>query len=494
MPENEVSITISANSRRLNSELSRSSSRLRSFSRRTVNLFRGAGRTIGKLFGGVGLLGGAYGILKGAKNLLSLETRLRQLAVQSNRSMEEMEGLKKRLFELADAARDEKGVLNEMFTGQTPEALLSGIEAIVERTGDFDFAVAAIEDMGKVATATGAEMSAVGATASNLMEKMGIKPEGILTVFDILAAQGKEGAFTLQNMSTLFERLLSTATMVGVEGETGIRKFGAFLQIAKRGFGAPERAATGIESVIASIVEKASLMPKIVFELDEAGMQKFRDFDLILKDIVTLTVAMGEERGTATRLKLFGREGIKAINPLVQSFKEFGDFREFDRLVELGGDGVALTKDFGTMVEDTSQKIESLGTKIYKVLNEILTTERIEKFGDAIDSLIELIEKLNKMGVGGFLLGPEKPIEPTMLGPTVIPEWNPIWERSPFLSNLLGLGEERTAPMFDLLPTHTAPQPEHVINVDINIDQERVTTKTDNMGTKVKAKLNRGKF
>jgi len=483
--KNEVRLILRGNDKSLTRTLRRAGSRIAVFGKRSIRRLRKVGNVLKRSFGGVGLLAGVYVLYRVGKAVLDLDTRLARLVTQANKPLKAMDSLRDSLFAIGKA------------THQQPGDLLSSVEAIVERTGNFDFAVESLRQMGIVATASGAELENVGATASNLMEKMGIKPTGIITVFDILAAQGKKGAFTLQNMAGMFERLLSSASRVGIKGVDGIRKFGAFLQIARRGVGNTEQATTAVERVISNLIAKSGELeaasPGLLFRIDESGKEQFRDFDKILKDIIEKTSTLGKKQQGITLQKIFGERGIRAITPLVQSFEKFGDFREFDKFIEYGGDGIKIMEDFNKISSTTGKKAEDLGIKLQEIIKNIFTTERIKTIGQMIDKLNKLLDVVNKGGwhkvpetIAFYAQGKANKLE-DYLKREVLPHhlytapmgsvWAPAFQ--PWLSKFSGFEEKETAPPI-----------ENTINLEVKIDQDRgrIFTKVDNMHTKVNVK------
>ena len=196
------------------------------------------------------------------------------------------------------------------------------------------------------------------------------------------------GSFTLQNMAALFPRLLSAAASFGVKGEEGLAKFGAFLQIARKGAGNSEQAATAVERVFSDLIAKykeiKGLTGFMIFDPEKSkkeGRAVTKDLDVILKEIIKRT------KGDVTKLqKIFGEESIRAINGLALSFRTFGDFREFDRFAEAGGDGAAVMKDFAFWSGQTEAKLRTVRTQISKFSNENLAGP-IEGLTRALDYL-----------------------------------------------------------------------------------------------------------
>ena len=380
MSTNEVKVILSGDPRGLRTALNRSGKNVNTFGRKTISVFNRVGKTIQNVgdrymtrFSGI--IGGAAIALAG-KSVIDFDAKLARLAIQANLTGKQMLELKNELFEVGDA------------TKQDPGALLEGVEAIVERTGNFKFATASLKDMAIVASATGAEMASIGATASNLQEKMGIDPSNIMTVFDILAGQGKKGSFTLTNMASLFERLLSAASRFDIKGVSGMRKFGAFLQIARRGTGSSEQAATAVERTIADMISKAGKIRKetgfSIFDEEksrEAGRSVLKDFDVVLKEIIKRT-----KGDTVTLGEIFGEESIRAVTPLATSFQKFGDFREMDEFINIGGDGTAIMKDFAFWSEQSAAKVDRFQGQLKRFANENLA-KPIELFTAALEKL-----------------------------------------------------------------------------------------------------------
>lgn len=498
MKRTEVKLVLTGDSANLIKALQKGGVKIQGFARRTKSI----GQRIKRNLSGFRGLAAAFGLYRAGKAVIDLETRLGRLAAQANLPLKKAFALKQELFDIAK------------ITHQKPGDLLAGIEAIVERTGDYAAAHKALKDMGIIATTSGAPMEAIGATTSNLFEKMGIKPAGLLELFDILLAQGKKGAFTLQNMSTLFERLLSAANRIGVQGVDGIRRFGAFLQFARRGTGTSEEAATAVERSISNIIAKAGQLeeafPGIVFDVDEkTGIEKFRAIDLILKDIIIKTAALGTKKQGIVLQKIFGERGIRAITPLVMSFKKFGDFREFDKFLKYGGDTKAILGDFAKISSLTASTLTDAETELTKMADKNLSGP-IKLLNEALKEVNKTLGDISKNSfwdkwggatsfattIAAILAG--VPALPALgLGAATyygVPKFQQEFKkgniRVPFTSGMplnFGISPTGKAEIANLLKNMG-------FQININIDDERVRTETNNMNAQVKTKRNRGEF
>jgi TP901 family phage tail tape measure protein len=381
MSRNEAEIILSASETKLVQGLRRGETAVKTYGQKTMEIFKRTGAAIGRVSDRYltrfnTLLGGA-GLVMAGKSVIDFDAKLARLSIVAGLTKQQMFGLKAELFDVAKA------------THQAPTDLLDGVNAIVERTGNFKFAVESLKNMGIVASATGARMEDIGASASNMQEKMGITQDQVMSVFDVLNEQGKKGAFTLQNMASLFERLLSAANRFDVKGVDGMRKFGAFLQIARRGAGTSDMAATAVESTFSDIIGKAKDLQSAGIQIfdpeksKKAGRDVFRDFDLVIKDIIV------KSKGSSLVLsKIFEDRSIRAITPLVQSWKKFGDFREFDEFAKTGGSGVSILKDFGFWSEQSAAKIVDFKSEMSKLANENLAGP-IRVFTRALTALNE---------------------------------------------------------------------------------------------------------
>jgi TP901 family phage tail tape measure protein len=484
----EVRLTISGDPKKLESALNRSSRHIQQYSKhinrtekhittfgkKSINTFRKVGPSIRRSFGGIKGIVGTMGLVAAGKKVMDYEKRLFRLAAQANVPKKRILELRKELFDMGKA------------THQKPGELLSYIEAIVERTGNFDFAVQSLKDMGRVGTASGAAMGDLGATAANLQQKLGIIPKQLFQMFDILASQGEHGAFTLQNMANLFERLLSAGVRFNIKGVEGMRKFGAFLQIAKQGTGTAEQATTAVEGVIRELLQLDKIKKIIkltgfkVFDEDEYKKSKkiiLKDFDVVLKEIVRRT------EGNEIKLgQIFGQESIRAIAPLARIYRETGSFEQFDKFIKMGGDGSQIMKDFNLMASATATKVKDFGTKLHELLDTKFA-KPVEKFGNALEKFTAFLEKIERSegGVGWKIL--EDLAAPYAIGPVA---------KDMKIGHPQGFGWEMLRGLAETYAEKISVAND--IDLTVNIQKDRITAETNDMKTKVKVNLPRGEF
>lgn len=397
-----IKLILSGDSHRLDAAINRSGRNIKTFGSRSIAVLNRMGRTMGHMSDRMmtpfaGIASGAA-IAMAGKGVIDFDSRLARLAIQAGLTRKETLALKK---ELLDASRK---------TYQLPTELLAGMEQIIEKTGNLELAKDTVIDMGVAASATGSEMAAIGAVTSNLNEKLRITKEEMGGAFDILNQQGKAGAFTLRELAMLGERLFAAAAGFGVKGTEGLRKFGAFVQIARRGTGSSEMATTAVERTMADLIQNAKKIRAVTgFSIfDEAASKKegravMKDIDVVLKEIIKRT------RGDEVKLnRIFGQESIRAVRAMALSYRELGDFREFDAFVETGGDGVQMMSDFARWTETAAAKMILFRAELTKLANENLAGP-IELFTKALDLLNRhpVITKGGIYALLGLAIGPK---------------------------------------------------------------------------------------
>lgn len=175
------------------------------------------------------LTGGAA--FAAVKNAAAMETRLARLGIAADKSNAEMRALNEEIYKTAQ---------NRSINVSADE-IMSGLEQIVAKTGDFDAAAANIKNLGMVISATGASGEDAGAMIANLIEKFNLRlPDDIFKAFDMLAVQGDKGAFELRDLATQGNRVMAAYAGIGRTGKAATAELGALMQMIMKGKGSPE--------------------------------------------------------------------------------------------------------------------------------------------------------------------------------------------------------------------------------------------------------------
>ncbi|MEW4983066.1 MAG: phage tail tape measure protein [Cycloclasticus sp.] len=345
------------------------------------------------------LIGGVAGVAVG-KQLISLERRFTRLGIQSNKSADDMNRLKNEIYDVANAPN----------IRVDPSEITSAIEAIVEKTGDLDFARRNIDNIGLAIQATGASGSAIGEIMAEF-QKMGIViDKDVITALDTLNVQGKEGAFTLENLAALGPRVVTAYTSMGRGGVQAIREMGAALQVIRQGTGTSEMAATAFEAMLRTLGDD-----KKVKMLQKGGIKVFdvealKRGEEILRPINELMVEIVEKTGGKKTLlsKVFEAEAVRAFNAASSEFQRTGAVASMDKFMQVHADGTTTLDDSSRAAKDAAGSVEMLSTA-WKSFADKTFSGPLKDASELLDKLgSERTGKIIKgaaIGVGGLIAG-----------------------------------------------------------------------------------------
>lgn len=351
----DVRLSITGDNRGIKRTLSDTERAYIAHERKTKTLFGRMGRGIGRsalgftrsLAAPITALAGGAAVLAAGKNLMDYESQLTRLAIAGNLTAAQQKQLNKEIMDSAFA------------TGQSRNAILSGIDTIVEQTGDLQFARDAIKDIGIASTATGAEMQSLAALANQLKEKLNIGKSDLSTALNLLTVQGKAGAFNLKDMANNGERLFAAAGRFDMSGLDSLRRFGALLQVARMGTGSSEQATTSIEGIFSEILDKQKQISRYGVKIySDKDKTKLKSVDTIIKDIITKTKGREDLLGN-----IFGRQSIRGITTLAKLYRDTGGFDLFEELVSADAERAGeLLADFARYAETATFQFRQLGT------------------------------------------------------------------------------------------------------------------------------------
>lgn len=329
------------------------------------------------------------------RSLTQMEERFTRLGIQANKSEEEMEGLRRTIFETARAPD----------IRVDPSQITSAIESIVEKTGDLEFAQENIRNIGLAISATGAAGQNIGEIMAEF-QKMGIKDSSeVIRVLDTLNQQGKEGAFTLQNLASLGPRVVTAYTAMGREGAGAIKEMGAALQVIRMGTGSSEQAATAFEALLRTLqnADKVkSLQAGGIQVFDPAELEKGRQ---VLRPIYELMVEIIQAvDGQTTRLStIFDAEAMRSFNAAAGEFMRTGSVNSLERFMNVQADGSATMKDSARAADTMAGAMRNLTSAWTNFADENMTGA-VQSAADALNSLDqETVDRWLK--IGGIALG-----------------------------------------------------------------------------------------
>ncbi|MBN2751983.1 MAG: hypothetical protein JXQ84_04675, partial [Rhodospirillaceae bacterium] len=320
------------------------------------------------------LMGGAAGI--GAiKQVSDLDTRMTYLGIQAGKSTEEMDALKQKVFEIANAP-DIRVDTSDLF---------AGVEAIVEKTGDLPMAVENLRNIGLAIRAANLQGGDAGAWISNLSEKFDIKgAEDMRAAIDHSINAGKAGAFAFKDLATQGERVASAYAVVGRTGPKAASEVDAMMQMIRRGVGGPEQAATAFEALMKTFRDTQKLKQLKgtgVRIMDPDDPKRMRSAVDIMKELIVAS------KGDASKLStIFDGEAMRAFNGAIIEYNATGGFKSFDDFLNVNSDGSTLLNDASRGANTFGAALQSLHTEWGKFADKNLT-DVVRGMADAIGSL-----------------------------------------------------------------------------------------------------------
>ena len=360
---------------------------------------------IDKLWNRYTALATGAGVTMAVHNTADLEERLTDLGIIAEKTQEDMLKLNQQIYAIAQQ-RD---------INIDPSQLLSAIEKIAAKTGDLDFAVDNMKNLAYAIGATGAAGEDVGALAGDLFEKFGIRQaDKMISTIGLLANQGKLGAFELKDLATQGERVTAAYAMMGRTGMTAVGEMGALLQMAKKGTGSAEQAATAFEALVRNITDS-----RIMKQLQSVGIQvrdnngQFRSAIDIVKDVIVKT------KGDTSKLgQVFDTFAIRAISTMAveyQTMQKAGKkgedaFASINKFLNASREGQVVIDDSIRKAQNFNRVVTSLKTAFYAKAFTVLTTP-LQKLTTALNRVSpeQLQSWLSTAGkiavaVGGALL------------------------------------------------------------------------------------------
>lgn len=344
----------------------------------------------------VALATGAAGVGV-ARNLVALEERFTRLGIQSQRSAEDMDALREKIFETARAPD----------IRVDPGQITSAVEAIVEKTGDLEFAEQNLRNIAAAISATGAEGANIGQIMAEF-QKMDVRnPEMVLRAIDTLNEQGQQGAFTLQNLASLGPRVVTAYTALGRTGPEAIREMGAALQVIMQGAGGPEQAATAFEALLRTFqdAEKAKELSRKsgvqIFDPDE--LERGREVLRPINELMVEIVEAADGRASLLSDVFPDSQAMAAFRQVLAEYNRTGSVPSMERFYEVQGDGTRTMNDSARAADTARGALQSLSTTWQKFADENLSGT-IQEAADALNSLEpEAVDRWLK--IGGAIAG-----------------------------------------------------------------------------------------
>lgn len=242
-------------------------------------------------------------------------------------------------------------------TNQPPGELLKALGDLTGKGLDVGRSVASLQAIGKTATATSAEMLDLSSTSFSLIDALGLAPEELPKALDMLAKAGKEGRFELKDMAKSFPTLTAGAKSLGLVGKEGVATLAAMLQIAAKGAGTNEEAATNFQNFISKLTapETVKRFGAMGVNLEAVMKKAMAAGKNPLEEMLALVERL--TKGDKFRVgELFGdMQVMNFLNPMLQNLKEYQQIKART----LAASGV-VDQDFANMMQTNTEQVKSL--------------------------------------------------------------------------------------------------------------------------------------
>ena len=231
----------------------------------------GGGAAMGgfrRLGGMAATAAGGFSVMQLARGEMDMETRYNWLGLQAQQTPAQMREWRARIE--ATATRDEIRV--------PTSALLAVVEAIQERTGRFDVAMAELDTLAVALRRSSAVVDdAVGSTLGYLvsdLRKLGVTGGAELqSAYAAIVEGERSGAFTIADFARVGAPLLSAAASAGGERTAVVPHLVAMAQMGHFATGDPSRSITAAEALMRPMLadeRKMDEIRKLGVSLDQA--------------------------------------------------------------------------------------------------------------------------------------------------------------------------------------------------------------------------------
>lgn len=172
----------------------------------------------------VGAAGIGVALAGSVRVAADFEKVLTEIGKTANVSSDGLKGISREVLALSARNRTNLG----------PAVLAAGIQDLVAQGLELKDAVASIESLGRVATATNSDLLDVTKTGFQLQNALKIRPTELKATFDALAFAGKQGAFELKDMAQFMPTIAAAAGTLGIQGKQGAIALASMMQMVRK--------------------------------------------------------------------------------------------------------------------------------------------------------------------------------------------------------------------------------------------------------------------
>ncbi len=135
----------------------------------------------------------------------------------------------------------------------------AGLDKITSSGREFGDAMKMMPSVTRTAQASGASVEDIADSSTALIDHMKISIEGLAAAQDTLAKGGQLGKFELKDMARYLPSMLPAFKAIGYEGQQGLEKLVALLQVIRGGTGTAEEAAASANNIFQKMESEATV-------------------------------------------------------------------------------------------------------------------------------------------------------------------------------------------------------------------------------------------
>lgn len=283
-------------------------------------------------------------------------------------------------------------------TGQSTEEIRKAIGFMVAAGMDVKTAQATLDQVGRAATASGAEIEDLAKAAFTLNDSLKVQPGAeMAAALDTLAQAGKDGNVELKDMAKQLPVLGAGFVSLKMQGREAAATMAAGLEIARKGAADADEAANNMKNFIAKIMSPETLkkakknfnidLYKIISDAQKKGANPFEaSMEAIIKATKGDQKAIGE---------LFQDMQVQNfLRPMIQQWDEYKKIKER----ALNAKGV-IDQDFKNIADTNKQKMNEMANaadRLGKAFSTVLTPAFGSLLGVVTPALITFTDFVDK--------------------------------------------------------------------------------------------------
>ncbi|UNJ22055.1 tape measure protein [Microcystis phage vB_MweS-yong2] len=301
----------------------------------------------------------------------------------------------------ADQAREGTTALRDMAreVALPFDQVREGMDKITASGREFADGLKMMPSVARTAQASGASVADIADSSTAMIDHMKISIQGLQEAQDTLAKGGQLGKFELKDMARYLPSMLPAFKAIGYEGQEGLRRLVAILQVIRGGTGTAEEAAASANNIFAKMESDATVknfkdmgvdLPKAFAKARKEG----RDLLSVFLDLSNKAL-----KGDLSKLpQLFNdMEFARGMRALLTGQARIGQIQEqlrsaggtiAENLKRVTGDGQAAIDRFKEAGDRATTAFGSLAT--------ILASPAMEQGAANLDRIAQSMERAAK--------------------------------------------------------------------------------------------------